>query len=108
MAHLYCASRILVERESLFTRLLGLLEAINISLYEGILSIQSVSVFHGDSVSLSKLYAFLLEQCCKTMQHKIELWQDYDKHIVNSLIKLLETIREHALSYQDKNTWYWL
>jgi hypothetical protein len=27
MAHLYCASRILVERESLFTRLLALLEA---------------------------------------------------------------------------------
>ncbi|KAL7556597.1 hypothetical protein ACA910_003488 [Epithemia clementina (nom. ined.)] len=48
-----------------------------------------------------KVYAFLWEQCGKSMQMKIESQKDFTSTIDKNPIKLLKAIREHALNYQN-------
>ncbi|KAL7564327.1 hypothetical protein ACA910_007179 [Epithemia clementina (nom. ined.)] len=48
-----------------------------------------------------KAYAFLWEQCSKSMQIKIESRKDFISTIDKNPIELLKAIREHALNYQN-------
>ncbi|KAL7562587.1 hypothetical protein ACA910_015458 [Epithemia clementina (nom. ined.)] len=48
-----------------------------------------------------KVYAFLWEQCSKSMQIKIESRKDFTSTIEKNPIELLKAIREHALNYQN-------
>ncbi|KAL7578529.1 hypothetical protein ACA910_011590 [Epithemia clementina (nom. ined.)] len=48
-----------------------------------------------------KVYAFLWEQCSKSMQMKIESRKDFTTTVDKKPIKLLKAIREHALNYQN-------
>jgi hypothetical protein len=61
--------------------------------------VKQEQIYHA---SLSKSYAFLLDQCSKATQHKIESRQDVDDDIMNNPIKLLNAIKAHALNYLDK------
>ncbi|KAL7564336.1 hypothetical protein ACA910_007188 [Epithemia clementina (nom. ined.)] len=53
------------------------------------------------STNTVKVYAFLWEQCSKSMQMKIESRKDFKSTIEKEPIELLKAIREHALNYQN-------
>ncbi|KAL7574114.1 hypothetical protein ACA910_014803 [Epithemia clementina (nom. ined.)] len=53
------------------------------------------------STNTVKVYAFLWEQCSKSMQMKIESRKDFTSTIEKEPIELLKAIREHALNYQN-------
>ena len=52
--------------------------------------------------SLGKAYAFLFGQCTTGLQHRIEAKAKYESKIKGYPIKLLETIKENSLSFDDK------
>ena len=53
-------------------------------------------------MSLGKAYAFLFGQCTTSLQHRIEAKAKYESKIKRDPIKLLETIKENSLSFNDK------
>ena len=53
--------------------------------------------------NLGKAYAFLFGQCTIGLQHRIEAKTKYESKIKGNPIKLLETIKEKSLSFNDKN-----
>ena len=52
--------------------------------------------------NLGKAYTFLLGQCTTGLQHRIEAKAKYKSKIKGNPIKLLETIKENFLSFNDK------
>ena len=52
--------------------------------------------------NLGKAYAFLFGQCTTCLQYRIEAKAEYESKIKDNPIKLLETIKEHSLSFDDK------
>ena len=53
-------------------------------------------------MNLGKAYAFLFGQCTTGLQHRIEAQAEYESKIKGNPIKLLETIKENSLSFNDK------
>ena len=53
-------------------------------------------------MNLGKAYTFLFEQCTTGLQHRIEANAEYESKINGNAIKLLETIKENSLSFDDK------
>jgi uncharacterized protein with GYD domain len=51
--------------------------------------------------NLFKAYALIWERCNKAMQNKIMAISDFETTIYNNLIKLLNTVKKHALNYQE-------
>jgi len=51
--------------------------------------------------NLFKAYTLIWERCAKAMQNKLLAQSDYEDEIYNNLIKLLKSIKEHALNYQE-------
>ena len=52
--------------------------------------------------NLGKAYAFLFGPCTTGLQHRIEAKAKYESNIKGDPIKLLETIKENSLSFNDK------
>ena len=52
--------------------------------------------------NLGKPYTFLFGQCTTGLQHRIEAKAKYESKIKGNPIKLLETIKENSLSFDDK------
>ena len=52
--------------------------------------------------NLGKAYAFLFGQCTTGLQHRIEPKAENESKIEGDRIKLLETIKENSLSFDDK------
>ena len=50
-----------------------------------------------------KAYAEIWVTCNKAMKSKIESRKDYEKQVYNKPIKLIESIKEHALNYEDSH-----
>ena len=53
-------------------------------------------------MNLGKAHAFLFGQCTTGLQHRIEAKAKYESKIKGNPIKLLETIKENSLSFDDK------
>ena len=53
-------------------------------------------------MNLGKAYAFIFGQCTTSLQHRIEAKVEYESKIKGNPIKLLETIKENSLSFNDK------
>jgi hypothetical protein len=51
--------------------------------------------------NLFKAYALIWERCAKAMQNKIMAQSDFESKIYNSPIELLNTVKKHALNYQE-------
>jgi hypothetical protein len=51
--------------------------------------------------NLFKAYALIWERCAKAMQNKIMAQSDFESTIYNSPIELLNTVKKHALNYQE-------
>ena len=51
--------------------------------------------------NLYKAYALIWERCNKAMQNKIMAISDFEATIYNNPIKLLNTVKMHALNYQE-------
>ena len=52
--------------------------------------------------NLGKAYAFLFGQCTIGLQHRIEATAEYKSNIKGNPIKLLQTIKENSLSFDNK------
>ena len=48
-----------------------------------------------------KAYAEIWERCNKAMQSKIEARKNFESEVYNNPIKLIEAIKEHAMSYKE-------
>ena len=51
--------------------------------------------------NLTKAYAFLWDQCARSLQNKIEARADFLSDIKGNPIELLKAIKQHALNYQE-------
>ena len=51
-----------------------------------------------------KAYALIYGQCNKALQHKLQLRTDFEDVIKGNLIKLLDAISEHSMSYMENNS----
>jgi hypothetical protein len=51
--------------------------------------------------NLFKAYALIWERCAKAMQNKIMAQSDFESKIYNNPIELLNTVKKHALNYQE-------
>ena len=49
----------------------------------------------------TKAYLLICERCTRAMQSKIKQRIDFDMKIYNDPIKLIKTIKEHVLNYQE-------
>ena len=49
----------------------------------------------------TKAYSLIWERCTRAIQSKIEQRTDFDMKIYNDPIKLIKTIKEHVLNYQE-------
>ena len=52
-------------------------------------------------MNIPKSYAFLWDQCAKSLQNKIEARADFLLDIKGNPINLLKAIKQHALNYQE-------
>ena len=48
-----------------------------------------------------KAYAEIWERCNKAMQSKLEARKNFESEVYNNPIKLIEAIKEHAMSYEE-------
>jgi hypothetical protein len=52
-------------------------------------------------MNIPKAYAFLWDQCAKSLHNKIEVRADFLLDIKGNPINLLKVIKQHALNYQE-------